>query len=200
VQTGTSYSVYPALADGLRNGLQRDVLLLARDGGWYNTLKDYLASKQYQTEPPRVIVWEYPERYLSLQFEARDPEKMVADTLGWCEDGSRPLEIKKIKSDATSITYNLEFTRSIMGSYLSLKTETPAGTTLITTNPEDKNNPVILEKTTMSDAPTTQSLLDRVSKVPTNRLQFKLEIEKSKAAQLKNIKIVDARICTTPVR
>jgi alginate O-acetyltransferase complex protein AlgJ len=200
VQTGTSYSIYPALADGLRNGLQRDVLLLARDGGWYGTLKEYLASKQYQTTPPRVMVWEYPERYLSLQFEARDPEKMVADTLGWCEEGTRPIEIKLIKSDANSITYNLDFERPIAGSYISLKTGAPSGTTLTISNPEDKSSPTILEKVKLSDAPGTQALLDRISKVPTKRLHLKFETEKSKAAQINSTMINDPRICSSPLR
>ena len=202
VQTGTSYSVYPALVDGLRYGLQRDVVLVARDGGWYHPLRDYLASKDFQTNPPRVIVWEYPERSLSTAFEARDPERMVANVLGWCENGTKPIGISKITSQSTSVVYELEFQNPIVGTYLSLETGTSNSTsnsTMLTlTNPQETTTPANLEGSKLSSASRTQTLLDRVLKIPTRRLNIKLEAGTPEAIQ--QIKINDARVCNTELR
>jgi alginate O-acetyltransferase complex protein AlgJ len=198
VQTGTSYSIYPALTDGLRHGLQRDVMLNARDGGWYYTLRDYLASKEFQTKPPRVIIWEYPERYLATAFDARDPERMVANTLGWCDKGAKPIGLQTIVSKRTSVTYNLEFDRPISGTYLSLETTASNGTTLTLSNPKDKTKPGNFEGSKLGNALRTQMLLDRMLKVPTRNLRIKLEAATPKARL--QAKIKDARICTASLR
>lgn len=64
---GTSYSVNPRWNfDGsLREALREDLLNVAQDGrGPFNPMSDYLHGKVLQEAPPRLVIWELPERYL----------------------------------------------------------------------------------------------------------------------------------------
>jgi alginate O-acetyltransferase complex protein AlgJ len=197
VQTGTSYSVNDALANGLRDGLQRDVLLLARDAGSYYPFKEYIAN-EYQKNPPRAIIWEYPERALSIAFEPRDPARMVADALGWCNDGIKPLRVQFVKSNTHSITYSLEFDHPISGTYLSMRLQAATGVNVYVINPHDKHKPVVYETFKLNDAPTTQFLLDQVTKVPSKNLYVKFETDA--LAPMQRAKLQNARVCTTPLQ
>ena len=65
---GTSYSANPtfSFAEALKLALGRDVLNLAVEGqGPARPMLDYLASDDFRTAPPRVVIWEFPVRYLT---------------------------------------------------------------------------------------------------------------------------------------
>lgn len=65
---GTSYSANPtwSFAEALKLALGRDVLNLAVEGqGPARPMLDYLASDDFQTAPPEVVIWEFPVRYLT---------------------------------------------------------------------------------------------------------------------------------------
>ena len=65
---GTSYSANPnwSFAEALKLALGRDVLNLAVEGqGPARPMLDYLASPDFQTAPPEVVIWEFPVRYLT---------------------------------------------------------------------------------------------------------------------------------------
>lgn len=69
---GTSYSAKPAFHfEGfLKAALGRDVLNMARVGqGPFQPMRDYLASADFLDTPPDIVIWEIPERYLSLKGE-----------------------------------------------------------------------------------------------------------------------------------
>jgi alginate O-acetyltransferase complex protein AlgJ len=66
---GTSYSADRrwGFADQLRWHLNADVLEVSEAGrGPFAPMASYLRSETYQEIRPRVIVWEIPERYLTL--------------------------------------------------------------------------------------------------------------------------------------
>lgn len=63
---GTSYSANPRWNfDGaLKTALQADVLNMADEGlGPFAVMDKYLQSRSWQDNPPRMLVWEMPERY-----------------------------------------------------------------------------------------------------------------------------------------
>lgn len=64
---GTSYSANPDwhFAAALEAALGAAVLNLATEGrGPLPPMRDYLTSRELQSTPPKVVVWEIPERYL----------------------------------------------------------------------------------------------------------------------------------------
>ncbi|MCB9982184.1 MAG: hypothetical protein H6861_00715 [Rhodospirillales bacterium] len=66
---GTSYSANEMwnFADYLKAALQSDVFNAADEGrGPFATMKDYLDSESYKNNPPALIIWEIPERYIAL--------------------------------------------------------------------------------------------------------------------------------------
>jgi alginate O-acetyltransferase complex protein AlgJ len=66
---GTSYSAHDRwnFAGALRQALGEDVANYAREGlGPYRPMLDYLAGPDFRRAPPRVLIWELPERYLAL--------------------------------------------------------------------------------------------------------------------------------------
>jgi alginate O-acetyltransferase complex protein AlgJ len=66
---GTSYSADPRwnLAGALREALGDDVLEAAVAGvGPLEPMRRYLASEAFANSPPDVVIWELPERYLTL--------------------------------------------------------------------------------------------------------------------------------------
>jgi alginate O-acetyltransferase complex protein AlgJ len=66
---GTSFSVSERwnFAGELQYALQAEVLNVAREGrGPFVPMHDYLTGETYREIPPSVIVWEIPERYLTL--------------------------------------------------------------------------------------------------------------------------------------
>jgi alginate O-acetyltransferase complex protein AlgJ len=66
---GTSYSANPNwnFEGFLKESLQADVLNAADEGqGPFTVMDKYLAGDAWKTNPPRLVVWEIPERYLLL--------------------------------------------------------------------------------------------------------------------------------------
>ena len=62
------YSANPtfSFAEALKLALGRDVLNLAVEGqGPARPMLDYLASDDFRTAPPKVVIWEFPVRYLT---------------------------------------------------------------------------------------------------------------------------------------
>lgn len=69
---GTSYSANEkwGFADSLKLALQDDVLNAADEGkGPFETMKSYLKNEAYTQTPPRVVIWEIPERYLTHDYD-----------------------------------------------------------------------------------------------------------------------------------
>ena len=67
---GTSFSANPSFNfDGfLRQHLDADVLNAAQIGrGPFEPMRDYLASDEFKSTPPKLIIWEIPERYISTK-------------------------------------------------------------------------------------------------------------------------------------
>jgi alginate O-acetyltransferase complex protein AlgJ len=65
---GTSYSANPnwSFAEALKLSLGQDVLNLAVQGqGPARPMLDYLASPAFAEAPPKLVIWEFPVRYLS---------------------------------------------------------------------------------------------------------------------------------------
>jgi alginate O-acetyltransferase complex protein AlgJ len=67
VLTGTSYSLRGNFHGHLQQALSSQVLNAAKDGGGFlQATGDYLKDEAFKTEPPQVIVWEVPERFMTL--------------------------------------------------------------------------------------------------------------------------------------
>ena len=68
VLVGTSYSANPdwSFVEALKLSLRSDVLNAAAQGlGPVQPMVDYLASDAFQETPPKVVIWEFPLRYLT---------------------------------------------------------------------------------------------------------------------------------------
>ncbi|MDT8857107.1 hypothetical protein RNZ50_19125 [Paracoccaceae bacterium Fryx2] len=82
VLVGTSYSANPdwGFADALMRTLGRDVVSVAEQGlGPLRPMQDYLAGGDFRTDPPAIVIWEMPIRYLTdpalwPDVAARDPK------------------------------------------------------------------------------------------------------------------------------
>lgn len=84
VLVGTSYSANPdwSFTEALKLSLKTDVLNAAAQGkGPVKPMLDYLASDGFRDTPPKVVLWEFPVRYLT------DPE-LWANTAGPMEMAS----------------------------------------------------------------------------------------------------------------
>jgi len=69
VIVGTSYSANSLWNfDGfLKEALGTDVLNMADEGlGPFQVMKNYLASDQYKSDKPKLVIWEIPERYIPV--------------------------------------------------------------------------------------------------------------------------------------
>ncbi len=67
VLTGTSYSLRGNFHGFLQQALSAKVLNAAKDGGGFlQSTTNYLTDQSFKTAPPKVIVWELPERFLTL--------------------------------------------------------------------------------------------------------------------------------------
>lgn len=78
---GTSYSAEPQwnFAGALKETLRADVMNYAKDGeGPFTPMLRYLESDDLRTAPPRLVVWEMPERYL-LAHQSLDAFHVPAD-------------------------------------------------------------------------------------------------------------------------
>ncbi len=96
---GTSYSANAKwnFAGALRQSLQRDLSNHAEDGhGPILPMLKYLQSDEIKSNPPQVVIWEFPERYLPMAYDLSgfDPawiaalkagagnERLVSNTTG----------------------------------------------------------------------------------------------------------------------
>jgi alginate O-acetyltransferase complex protein AlgJ len=64
---GTSYSADPrwSFRAFLANALKADVLDVAAEGkGPFDPMTDYIASEAFRDAPPKLVIWEIPERFL----------------------------------------------------------------------------------------------------------------------------------------
>ncbi len=83
---GTSFSAgdnwdFPG---ALQHSLQADILDAAEEGlGPYVPMEQYLTSRTYREIPPSLVIWEIPERYLTL------PDTVVPETSGVLNVGCR---------------------------------------------------------------------------------------------------------------
>lgn len=69
---GTSYSANPLwnFAGFLKEELQADVLNAAEEGqGPFVTMQKYLADEAFQSTPPKLVIWEIPERTIPVSYE-----------------------------------------------------------------------------------------------------------------------------------
>lgn len=69
---GTSYSANKkwGFESWLKYYLQVDVLNMADEGlGPFEVMDSYINSSEYENIKPKLIIWEIPERYLSVQYE-----------------------------------------------------------------------------------------------------------------------------------
>jgi len=84
---GTSYSAEPLwnFPGALKQALHEDVMNYARNGvGPFAPMLDYLQSGDLRASPPKLVIWELPERYLlarqTLDAYHLPPEVFVAQT------------------------------------------------------------------------------------------------------------------------
>jgi alginate O-acetyltransferase complex protein AlgJ len=80
VLIGTSYSANPdwSFAEALKLSLKSDVLNAAAQGlGPVQPMTDYLASDTFRDTPPKVVLWEFPLRYLTDANLWSDPVEPV---------------------------------------------------------------------------------------------------------------------------
>jgi alginate O-acetyltransferase complex protein AlgJ len=69
---GTSYSANSkwGFADFLKENFGTDVLNAADEGmGPFETMKKYLNDGAFKKTPPKLVVWEIPERYLPVKYD-----------------------------------------------------------------------------------------------------------------------------------
>lgn len=79
VLVGTSYSANPLwdFPGALKRHLGRDLINVSDEGqGPFQPMTDYLKSDEFQDNPPELVVWEFPERYLAQPVTSKD-------TLAW---------------------------------------------------------------------------------------------------------------------
>lgn len=84
VLIGTSYSANPdwSFIEALKLSLKADVLNAAAQGqGPVQPMVDYLASDSFRDAPPKVVIWEFPLRYLTdpaLWSEPANPVELAS--------------------------------------------------------------------------------------------------------------------------
>ena len=84
VLIGTSYSANPdwSFTEALKLALKADVLNAAAQGqGPVQPMVDYLASDGFRDAPPKVVIWEFPLRYLTdpaLWAAPSDPVELAS--------------------------------------------------------------------------------------------------------------------------
>jgi alginate O-acetyltransferase complex protein AlgJ len=69
--TGTSYSLRGNFHGFLQEVLSTKILNVAKDGGGFlQATVQYLNDEAFRTAPPKVVIWEVPERFLQTNLEA----------------------------------------------------------------------------------------------------------------------------------
>ncbi len=67
---GTSFSRTSGFADFLAHALETPVASFAKDGGGFSgSASEYIASKAFSQTPPKIVVWEIPERDLEAPLK-----------------------------------------------------------------------------------------------------------------------------------
>ena len=69
---GTSYSANPrwGLESQLKTTLGTDVINAAQEGkGPMVPMREYLKSATYKNAPPKLVIWEIPERFLVTSYQ-----------------------------------------------------------------------------------------------------------------------------------
>jgi alginate O-acetyltransferase complex protein AlgJ len=77
---GTSYSANPNwnFPGALKQALGEEIANYAKDGlGPFEPMQNYLDGADFAAAPPRLVIWEIPERYLAVDAQ---PSKAVAAT------------------------------------------------------------------------------------------------------------------------
>lgn len=70
VLTGTSYSLRGNFHGFLQQALAAQVLNTAKDGGGLlEAATEYLKDEAFRSSPPKVLIWEVPERFLGAKLE-----------------------------------------------------------------------------------------------------------------------------------
>ncbi|KMQ75511.1 alginate O-acetyltransferase [Marinobacter subterrani] len=98
VLVGTSYSAnrlwnFPG---ALRQHLGRDLINVADEGkGPIQPMTDYLQSSDFQDHPPRLVIWEFPERYLAQPLESDQ-------ALAWFRQADNLLAAKSGRNSETN--------------------------------------------------------------------------------------------------
>lgn len=70
VLCGTSYSLRGNFHGYLQQALSSEVLNTAKDGGGFlNSITAYLQDEAYRITPPRILIWEVPERFLQTPLD-----------------------------------------------------------------------------------------------------------------------------------
>lgn len=76
VLVGTSYSANDnwAFANFLKVAFQTDILNQSDEGlGPFEVMQKYLSSDSFKKSPPRLVLWEIPERYLPVHYDLKKP-------------------------------------------------------------------------------------------------------------------------------
>lgn len=82
---GTSYSANPKwnFEGFLKKHLGVDVLNAADEGmGPFETMKKYLENDAFLQTPPRLVIWEIPERYLTFSYDLDTTESQISQSEG----------------------------------------------------------------------------------------------------------------------
>ena len=54
----------------MKENLKTDVLNAAEEGlGPFDTMKKYLDNEAFKSQPPELVIWEIPERYLPFKYD-----------------------------------------------------------------------------------------------------------------------------------
>ena len=73
VLTGTSYSLRGNFHGYLQEALSAKVLNTAKDGGGFlQAATDYFKDEAFKASPPKLVVWELPERFLPAPLESKE--------------------------------------------------------------------------------------------------------------------------------
>lgn len=101
---GSSYSnTWTGFPDAVRHALQRDILSIsvgADQGSWVG-MESYLRDDAFQTKPPKLMIWEMPERDMRAppSYKFRDPRYLTDNTewllraSAWVQASCKPAAI-----------------------------------------------------------------------------------------------------------
>lgn len=83
---GSSYSAWYGFAEALNYTLQREILTVhnsAIQGSWYG-MESYLSNDAFQTNPPKLLIWEMPARLVNrMPDSATREERYRIDNNEW---------------------------------------------------------------------------------------------------------------------